>query len=120
MQKELWHDNLDDATKAAVDAAGGIKAVSGKLWPATDPDSAATKLRACLNPDHAQKFSLGEWLMIGKLSREAGDNSIMMFLGRELANEVKPITLGAAKKQARKQRISTLLAEAARLAQEEE
>jgi hypothetical protein len=58
--------------------------------------------------------------MIGRLAREAGDNSLMEFLARELGYELKPLAPVDAKKRARKQRISSLLAEAARLAQEDE
>lgn len=119
MQQVLWHDTLDDATGAAVQAAGGIKKVAGKLWPALDSEGAAAKLRACLNPEHAQKLSLAEWLLIGKLSREAGNNDLMEFLGRELTNEVKPLTSNESKKRAKRIRRLALLDELKRLEDEE-
>ena len=119
MQQVLWHDTLDDATGAAVQAAGGVKKVGGKLWPALDSETAAAKLRACLNPDQAQKLSLAEWLLIGKLSRDAGNNDLMEFLGRELTNEVKPLEAKDAKKRAKKARRIALLDELKRLEDEE-
>jgi len=119
MQQVLWHDTLDDATGAAVQAAGGIKKVASKLWPALDLESAGAKLRACLNPEHAQKLSSAEWLLIGKLSRDAGDNALMEFLGRELTNEVKPLTSHESKKRAKRAKRLDLLDQLKRLEDDE-
>jgi hypothetical protein len=119
MQQVLWHDTLDDATGAAVQAAGGVKKVAGKLWPALDSETGSAKLRACLNPEQAQKLSLAEWLLIGKLSREAGSNDLMEFLGRELTNEVKPLTSHESKKRAKRARRLVLLDELKRLEDDE-
>lgn len=119
MQQVLWHDTIDDATGAAVQAAGGIKKVASKLWPALDSETASAKLRACLNPEQAQKLSLAEWLLIGKLSREASNNDLMEFLGRELSNEVKPLEPKEAKKQRKRARRLALLDELKRLEDEE-
>ena len=119
MQQVLWHDTPEDATGAAVQAAGGVKKVAGRLWPALDSETAASKLRACLNRDQAQKLSLAEWVLIGKLSREAGNNDLMEFLGRELTNEVKPLKQEEAKKKAKRVRRMALLDELKRMEDEE-
>lgn len=120
LQTELWDDTIFDAVGSGVKAAGGPKTVAGKLWPALDPASGSSKLRSCLTPEHAQKLDLPELVLVAKLAKEKGDDSIMLFLARELGYELHSLAPAAAKKRARKQRISALLAEAARLAEEDE
>ena len=115
VQTDLWHDTMLDAVGAAVQSAGGVKRVAAILWPAMDATSAAAKLRACLNPDHAQKFDPEELKMIGRLARDAGDMSLPNFLAREWDLEVKPIAAAEAKERALSARKLALLAELARL-----
>ncbi len=119
MQAELWHDTVFDALGAAVQAAGGAKKVAGRLWPALDSTSATARLRGCLNPEHAQKFCPAELLMLAKLARDAGDNAIMEFLARELGYEIKSLAPVEAKKRAKKARMAALLAELAKLSEDE-
>lgn len=120
IQSELWHDTVFDALGAAVQAAGGVKRVAAALWPAVDPASAASRLRGALSPEHAQKLDPAELALIGKLAREAGDLSLPQFFAREWACEFKALAPTEAKKRARRTRISALLAEVAKLSQEEE
>lgn len=119
MQQDLWHDTIFDALGAAVQAAGGAKRIAGKLWPALDSASATARLRGCLNPEHAQKLCPAELLMLARLARDAGDNSVMEFLARDLGYEIKPLAPAEAKKRAKKARVSALLAELARLSEDE-
>lgn len=120
IQSELWDDTIFDAVGSAIKAAGGGKAVAGLLWPALDPASGASKLRAMLSAEHPQKLDLPELVLIARLAKERGDDSIMQFLSRELGYELRSLAPVAAKKRARKQRISALLTEVARLSQEDE
>lgn len=120
VQTELWHDTIWDALGAAVQSAGGVKRVAKKLWPAMDDAQACTKLRACLNSDHAQKFDEDERLMLMGLAREAGDNSVMEFLARKLGYEIKTLSPQEAKKRARRARTLVLLEELRRLQGDEE
>jgi len=119
MQQVLWHDTIFDALGAAVQAAGGAKRVASELWPAVDPTSATARLRACLNPEHAQKLCPEELLMLLKLARDAGDHSVMEFLGRKLGCEVKALKPEEAKKRAKRARRLALLDELKRLEDEE-
>jgi hypothetical protein len=119
MQQVLWHDTIFDALGAAVQAAGGTKRVAGKLWPTLDSTSATARLRGCLNPDHAQKLCPEELLAVMRLGKEAGDNSAMEFLARELGYELKPLSPGEAKKRAKRVRRLALLEELKRLEDEE-
>lgn len=119
MQQDLWHDTIFDALGAAVQAAGGAKKVASKLWPALDSTSANARLRAGLNPEHAQKLCLLEVLMILRLAMEAGDASVMQYLARELGCELKVLSPGEAKKRAKRARRLELLDQLKRLEDEE-
>lgn len=118
MQQELWHDTILDAVGAAVQAAGGVKKVANKLWPALDATSATARLRACMNPDHAQKLDPEEFLMIGKLARDDGDTSLMDFLARQWGFEVTPLSPAEAEKLAKRKRRLELLEALKRLEDE--
>lgn len=114
-QTELWHDTIFDALGACVQSAGGMKVVAARLWPALDATSAAARLRAALNPEHAQKLDLEELVLVAKLGREAGDGAVMNYLGRELGYEVKALSQADAKKHAKRMRKLALLEELRRL-----
>jgi hypothetical protein len=117
-QADMWHDTIFDALGAAVQAAGGPKKVSGKLWPSLDSTSATARLRACMNPEHAQKLCLDEFLMIQRLARDAGDTSLMQFQARELGCRLEVLSPVEAKKQAKRARRLALLEELKRLEEE--
>lgn len=114
-QAALWHDSILDAVGAAVQAAGGHKSVAAKLWPATDLTSAAARLRASLNPDHAQKLCPEELLLVARLAKDAGDNSIMNFMARELGYQVEALSPAETKKRGVRARKLALLDELRRL-----
>jgi len=114
-QGELWHDNILDAIGAAVQAAGGFKVVAGRVWPTLDPSTATTRLRASLNPDHAQKLCPEELLLVARLAKDAADSSIMNFLARELGYQVEPLSPAETKKRAVRVRRLALLDELKRL-----
>lgn len=119
MQQQLWHDTIFDAIGAAVQAAGGVKRVASKLWPALDSTSATARLRAAMNPEHAQKLCLSEFHMLGQLAKDAGDTSIMDFLARTWGFEVQSLEPKDAKKRAKRARRIALLDELKRLEDEE-
>lgn len=119
-QSALWDDTIFDALGSAVKAAGGAKRVAGKLWPTLDQTTASSRLRGCLNPEHAQKLCPAELLALGALAKEAGDTSIMDFFAREWGFDVKPLTPADAKKRARLAREIALLDELKRLRLEDD
>lgn len=118
-QPALFHDTFADAVGAAVQAAGGVKAVGSKLWPALDLETAAAKLRACLNDDQPHKLALNELMMVVRLSRAAGDVSILRHLAMEAGCELHVLQPEEAKRKAKKTRTAVLLAELARLMEDE-
>ncbi len=117
-QTSFLHDTIFDALGAAAEGAGGKKRVASKLWPTLDSTSAAMRLRAGLNVDHAQKLGPDEFVAIAKLGKEAGDHSVMEFLARELGYEVKPLATSEAKKRANAARLKALAEEQLRLLDE--
>jgi hypothetical protein len=119
-QSTLWHDTIFDALGGAVQAAGGTKRVAAKLWPTLDVSTAAARLRAGLNPDHAQKLDPDEQRLIARMGKEAGDHSVMEFLARDLGYEIKPLKAADSKRRARRARKLALLAEIRRLEDEEQ
>lgn len=119
MQTVLWHDTIYDALGTAVQAAGGTKRVAPKLWPTLGSTSAEARLRCSLNPEHQQKLDPSELLAIAFLGKEAGDNSLMDFLARELGYEVRPLAPAEAKKRLKRSRRLALLEELKRLEDEE-
>lgn len=119
MQGELWHETIFDALGTAVKAAGGPKKVVPKLWPSCDESTAVTRLRDALNPDRSQKLCPAELLSLMRLAKEAGDNSVMDFLARDLGYELKPLAPAEAKKRAKRARKLALLDELKRLEDED-
>lgn len=119
LQTDLWDDSILDALGSAVRAAGGPGTVAKKLWPAIEESSRTARLRACLNPDHAQKLDPEELVLIGKLARNAGNSSLMNFLARMWEyEEPKALSPADAKKLAKKTRRLALLEELKRLEDE--
>lgn len=83
MQSALFHDCIEDALGAAIQAIGGPKKASGLLWP-NDPQSRTeARIRACLNTERAERFTPGEVLRLIKLAREVGDHSILNYISTE-------------------------------------
>jgi hypothetical protein len=118
-QSSLWHDSIFDALGASVQAAGGVKKVASQLWPALDTSSATARLRAGMNPDHAQKLCLLEMQMILRLALDAGDTSVLEYLAKDLGCELKVLTPAEAKKRAKRMRRLDLLEQLKRLEDEE-
>jgi hypothetical protein len=68
----LFLEDVFDALRAAVQAAGGAKAVSCQLWPAKPADQARKDLLDCLNRDNDRKLCVEEVMAILRMAREAG------------------------------------------------
>jgi hypothetical protein len=91
VQGALFHDSVADAIGTAIQVLGGAKKVGGLLWPVDPVSRAEARVRACLNPDRAEKFSPDEVIHIAQLARQEGDHSIMNYLAQRLGYSVTPI-----------------------------
>lgn len=87
-QTALFHDTIFDALGADIAAAGGFKVIAGKLWPAENPTSAATKLRNAVNPEQQQKLCPEEVMQIKRLAREVGSTATVEYEGQQLGYSV--------------------------------
>ena len=70
-QNQLFTESLYVALDDVVRACGGYKKIAGQLWPDLAIESAYARIKACLNPDKAEKFSVEtiEWLLrIGRMN----------------------------------------------------
>lgn len=74
-----FFETLNDALKEAVRAAGGNKPVGAKLWPELPLETAANRLRDCLNPDRRDKLSPEQAQLILRLACEAGYHGAMAY-----------------------------------------
>ena len=120
-QGQLWDDCIEDAIGTAVKALGGPKKVARMLWPAleaSNPETAYTRLKHCLDPERKDKLSLGELLLIARKAREIGEHSIARYFGRDVGYEFAPLDSEELERRARNEQIQWHLAEVSRLTQE--
>lgn len=92
MQSDLCF-TIEDSLKAIIRALNGAKAVGHKLRPDLDPDAAGRWLLDCVNPDQAEKLSLGQLLLILRWGHDVGAHDGMDFIARDAGyTEPTPIT----------------------------
>lgn len=71
-QQQLFYEDVFDVMRAAVQAAGGAKAVAGRLWPHKPISEAQRELLDCLNRERPHKLCLEELIAVLGWAREAG------------------------------------------------
>ena len=71
-QTQLFYEDVFDVARAAVQAAGGAKVVSSRLWPNMPLSEAQRKLLDCLNRDRPGKLCIEEFVTVLRMAREAG------------------------------------------------
>lgn len=67
----LFIEDVFDAARAAVQAAGGSKVVAERLWPSKPIMQAQKELLDCLNREAPRKLCIEEFMAIMKMAREA-------------------------------------------------
>lgn len=80
MQDSLFHERLEDALKAVIDAAGGPKTVGHRLFPELSPDEAGDRIRACLRYSRRERLNLRQIDLLFAIGREAGCDAAMHYL----------------------------------------
>ena len=92
MQSDLCF-SIEDALKSVSRALGGHKAVGHKLRPELDPDAAGRWWLDCINPERAEKLSLGQLMLVLRWAHDAGCHDGMDFIARDCGYvEPQPIT----------------------------
>lgn len=90
-QGALWHDTINDACRAVIDALGGPKRVAGELWPARSLDDGQRYLLKCLDPERAEKLGLDEFVWPMRRGREAGCHVLADFLAQACLYEFRVV-----------------------------
>jgi len=93
-QEQLFYEDIYEALRAAVQAAGGAKVVGPKLWPAKPVPEAQRALLDALNRDRERKLDPEEQLQVLRLGRDAGFHGgvrfICEYLGYTMPQPVDP------------------------------
>jgi hypothetical protein len=84
-QEQLFYEDIYDALRAAVQAAGGAKVVGPKLWPAKPVPEAQRALLDALNRDRERKLDPEEQLAVLRLARDAGFHGAIRFVCEQLS-----------------------------------
>lgn len=79
-QQALFHEDINDALRAAVKACGGTKSVASKLWPEKGVNDAQSYLNDCLNTARSAKLSPEQVLLLLRWAREAGCHDAINYL----------------------------------------
>lgn len=83
-QQQLFYEDVFEVVRAAVQAAGGAKAVAGKLWPAKPIAQAHKELLDCLNREAPRKLCIEEFMAVMKLAHEVGFHQAKHWIDQEL------------------------------------
>lgn len=82
MQSELFHESVEDALGATINAIGGFKKVSCDLWPTMKMATAYSRLKACLDETKNEKLTPGEIEMLVRAGREQGVHYYMRYMAQ--------------------------------------
>jgi len=102
-QFPLFHERVEEAIAAVIDACGGRKKIASELWPDKPLRDAHNLLDACLNPGKREKFDPSQIVYIAKRGRQAGCHYLMQFICREVGY-CDPIPLEPEDERAKLQR----------------
>lgn len=84
-QQPLWHDSLEHALGALIDACGGPKKVGKYLWgESLSAEDAARRIRHNLDPDRRERFSNDELILLLALGREHNCHIAAAFINRRI------------------------------------
>ena len=102
-QQTLFHERIEDAIAAVIDACGGRKTIASELWPDKPVRDAHNRLDACLNPGKNDKLDPSQIVYIAKRGRQAGCHLLMTYLMRE-CGYADPVPLEPEDERAKLQR----------------
>jgi hypothetical protein len=90
-QQALFHEDINDALRAAIKSIGGTKEVASKLWPEKTMADAHSYLNDCLNTARPAKLSPEQVLLLLKWAREKGFHGAMQFICSEAGYRAEPV-----------------------------
>jgi len=83
MQPALFYDDIYDAIRDVVTAAGGPKTVGAMLWPDKSVAMAHTSMLNALDRNRPEKLSPTQLVMLLKIGRKANCHFAMQYLNIE-------------------------------------
>jgi hypothetical protein len=83
MQDALFHESVNDALRAAVQALGGHKKIGAAMRPELPADQAGSWLRDCLNPDRREKLSPEQVVWVLREARRIGYHGAATYILHE-------------------------------------
>lgn len=89
-QPQLFYEDVFEVTRAAVQAAGGAKAVAKMLWPNTPLSEAQRQLLDCLNRERPQKLCIEEFMAVLRMARDAGFHQAKHWIDDALGYQATP------------------------------
>lgn len=90
-QGALFYEDIYDAMRTVIQAAGGTKRVGGLMWADKAPQMAHTHLLNCLDRNRPEKMSPTQIVMLCKLGRQVGCHAVMTYLAVETGYSCSPI-----------------------------
>jgi hypothetical protein len=89
-QQQLFYEDIFDVMRAAVQAAGGAKAVASRLWPHKPVAEAQRELLDCLNRERPHKLCLEELVAVLTYAREAGFHQAKHWIDHAIGYQASP------------------------------
>lgn len=89
-QAQLFYEDIFEVTRAAVQAAGGAKAVATKLWPHKPTVEAQRELLDCLNRDRPHKLCIEEFMAVLRMARDADFHQAKHWIDASLGYQSTP------------------------------
>lgn len=86
----LFLEDVYEALHSAVQALGGAKVCSSRLWPHKPLEQARKELLDALNRDNPRKLDAEEFLAVLRMAREAGFHQAKHWIDVELGYEPSP------------------------------
>jgi hypothetical protein len=86
----LFLEDVFDALRAAVQAAGGAKTVAGRIWPHKPIDQARKELLDALNRDNARKLCVEEVIALLAMARESGYHQAKHWIDEAIGYQPTP------------------------------
>lgn len=82
-QEKLFHDDIYDAIRTAVQRLGGFKVVGSAMWPEKSPDKAGELLANCLNRARPEKLDTEQILYLIREARKVNCHVIVAFINED-------------------------------------
>lgn len=90
-QQALFHEDINDALRAAVKACGGTKRVACLLWPEKTQADAHSYLNDCLNSARPAKLSPEQVILLLKWAHEQGFHGAFQYVAGECGYKAEPV-----------------------------